>query len=276
MLSVIIPAHNEEAYLAPCLDALFGQDDPSLPVQIIVMANGCTDSTASLACGYKAGFAAKGWRLRVLRTAQGGKLRALNCADRAIQNTGSRDVRVYLDADVVASPGLLAQLCTALDTDQPRYATGALRMAPARSWVTRQYARFWAELPFMKDEGPGAGVFATNAAGRTRWGEFPDIISDDTFVRLSFAPSERIQVTASYQWPLVEGFGNLVRVRRRQDKGVSQLRALHPKLFENEGKSPLKLGPLVVGDPLGFAVYGAVSLAVKLGAGQSTAWTRGR
>src|SRR5262245_26214351 len=47
MISVIIPAHNEEAYLGRTLEALNQQDYAQL--EIIVVANGCSDHTALIA-----------------------------------------------------------------------------------------------------------------------------------------------------------------------------------------------------------------------------------
>jgi hypothetical protein len=117
-----------------------------------------------------------------------------------------------------------------------------------------------------------------NAAGRARWGAFPNIISDDTFVRLQFAPDERIEVTARYHWPMVEGFANLVRVRRRQDAGVDELRRLHPALFVNEAKARLtvpRLLAIAARVPAGFLVYALVHLAVRLRPATGD-WTRGR
>ena len=118
-----------------------------------------------------------------------------------------------------------------------------------------------------------------NAAGRLRWGAFPDIISDDTFVRLSFRSSERVGVDAAYTWPLVEGWSNLVRVRRRQNAGVDEIKARYPELLCNDDKPPFPLlekAKLALRDPVGFAVYGGVALAVRFTPAKTNAWSRGR
>src|SRR6185503_4837096 len=47
MISVIVPAHNEEAYLRETLCALQLQRYPRY--EVIVVANGCTDNTAAMA-----------------------------------------------------------------------------------------------------------------------------------------------------------------------------------------------------------------------------------
>jgi glycosyltransferase involved in cell wall biosynthesis len=273
-LSVIIPAHNEEGWIDRCLAALMAQKGATGRVEILVVANACRDRTVAIAESYAPRAAARDWTLRVLELAQGGKILALNAGDAAARGAA----RPYLDADIACDPDMLAQLGAALTVKAPRYATGTLAVAPAKSWVTRAYASVWRRLPFVRSGAVGAGLFAVNAAGRARWGAFPPVISDDTFVRLSFAPDERIEVPARYHWPMVEGFANLVRVRRRQDAGVDELRRLYPALFANEGKTPLTTGDLLrlaLRVPLGFLVYLSVHIAVRLRP-PAADWTRGR
>jgi len=274
-LSVIIAARNEEGLIAQCLSALATQDEvPGGPVEVIVAANACTDATVARARAAAPAFAARGWRIEVLDLARGGKLGAL-AAGEAL--AGGRAL-VYLDADVVCEPALFSQLAAALDTDQPRYATGTLAVARAETAVTRAYARVWTRLPFVRGGAVGAGLFAVNRPGRARWGDWPEIISDDTFARLQFAPGERVEVPARYHWPMVEGFANLVRVRRRQDAGVAEIARLYPALCANEGKTPVTkslIARLALTDPPGLAAYLAVHLAVRMKP-PSGAWTRGR
>lgn len=291
MLSVIIPANNEELYIARCLDALIASDENMCSdvdilsgqpertvglVEVIVVANACTDKTANVAQRYKTTAMVRGWNLVVLNIDKPGKLNALNVGDQHAKG----EIRIYLDADVVVSPCLLNQIGAALDRTDPAYASGRLVIAKSRNWVTRAYARLWSRLPFIAEGVPGCGIFAVNAAGRGRWLAFPDIISDDTFVRLHFAPNERIGVSAPYQWPMVEGFSNLVRVRKRQDLGVIQIAQRFPELMPNEGKSRLgisALAQLALKETLGFAVYASVAIAVRLSRlGGDEGWTRGR
>ena len=274
-LSIIIPANNEEAYLADCLQALMASEPTDAPVQVLVVANACTDRTVPVAQGFEASARRLGWNLQVLDLAEPGKLNALNVGD----DRATGGMRLYLDADVRVSPSLVRQLVEVLSaTTDARYASGTPRVSPAKSWVTRAYARFWQQLPFARSEAPGFGAFAVNAAGRARWGRFPDIISDDTYVRLLFAPHERVGVAAGYDWPMVEGFQRLVKVRRRQDEGVREIARRWPALMNREGKSSLEgaqLLHLAVKEPLGLLVYVVVSLTVK-SRRASTQWTRGR
>lgn len=274
MLSVIIPASNEEAFISPCLTALFASAPVPGGAEVVVVANGCRDATAARARDMQATAQAAGWGFTVLDLPQGGKPGALNAGDAAA--TG--DLRAYLDADVIISPAVMAELAKALATDAARYAGATPRIPRAKSWITRAYARFWQGLPFAQSVAPGYGLFAVNAAGRARWGEFPAIISDDTFVRLQFLPTERVQVSGTYDWPMIEGFSALTRVRRRQDAGVAEIERRYPGLLARENKARLGLGGLAIRaleDPIGFATYAAVSLVVKSRKG-SSAWTRGR
>ncbi|MEM7731338.1 MAG: glycosyltransferase family 2 protein [Pseudomonadota bacterium] len=274
-VSVIIPANNEEGYIGPCLEALRDQQMGPLQGEVIVAANACVDDTVAMAKHARAGLDASGWILRVLDLPGPGKVAALNAADPEAQG----DVLIYLDADVVIAPDMIAALHAELAAPEPRYASGVLHVARAESWVTRCFATTWQRLPFMVTNVQGAGLFAVNRPGRARWGAFPDIIADDAYVRLLFAPEERVRVRPAYVWPLVEGFADLVRVRRRQDAGVRELALKFPGIMVNESKPPMRLSDhlrLLARVPVSYVVYVSVMLAVKLGPRHASGWTRGR
>ncbi|MEP5729186.1 MAG: glycosyltransferase family 2 protein [Sulfitobacter sp.] len=273
-ISVLIPAHNEAAYLSACLDALL--NSTASAVEIIVIANGCTDATAEIAAGYEVEARNKGWAWIVLDIAQGGKLNALNQGELK----ASGEVLIYLDADVQVSPDLIAQIGTALDGSRPAYASGKPHVTvTGEDAITRHFTRFWLTTPFMMQGVPGFGVFAMNKSGRERWGPWPDIISDDTFARLNFSADERVRVPASYQWPMVEGFTRLVQVRRRQDAGVAEIAAQFPKLLENDDPRDA-VDPIwkrALKDPVAFVVFCAVRVVVRLPVLRNKdRWARGR
>ncbi len=286
MISIIIPANNEEGYIGECLRFLLASQDPvrtrhvtgveDASVQVIVVANGCSDATVREACAKITAFTEKGWQLDVLDIEQGGKTNALNCADAA----AIHDMRVYIDADIHVSDVLVSQLVQALDRLEPAYAGGRPHIRPARSFVSERYARFWEHLPFMATGVPGCGVYGVNAKGRERWADFPDVIADDTFVRYNFAPNEMYGVKAPYSWPITEGFGNLVRVRRRQNEGLDEIRRLWPNLarrMKNTAPDRKEKVRLFLKDPIGFTIYATVSLAVYLPLFRNrSGWDRGR
>ncbi|MEW9918957.1 glycosyltransferase family 2 protein [Marimonas sp. MJW-29] len=274
--SVLIPAHDEAAYLPACLDALLASDAVAGDVEVIVIANGCTDNTAEIARGYVQQAEAHGWEMQVLDLREGGKLNAWNKGEAAA--TG--DALIYLDADVHVSAPLIGQIAAALDTAQPRYASGRPNVTVSGDdALTRHYTRFWLTTPFMVHGVPGFGVFAMNRSGRARWSDWPDIISDDTFARLNFTPEERIAVSATYDWPMIEGFKRLVQVRRRQDIGVAEIASRYPDLMANDDRHDrtVPMWRRALRDPVAFVAYVSVRLAVRLPVLRSqNRWVRGR
>lgn len=283
-LSVIIPASNEAELIGRCLEAVLASDPKPaagsgslplpMPLEVIVVANGCVDDTVMRAQGYAGAFRAMGWDFKVLDMAASGKMGALDAGDKAAKFAS----RAYLDADVVVSKPLLDQVGRALQVRRATYVSGRVRIEQPKSAISRRYASIYQRVPFMTHGVPGCGFFAVNEEGRKRWRKWPDIISDDTFVRLLFTPQERVGVGASYTWPIVEGFDNLVRVRARQDAGVREVREKFPQLIRNDDKPKLGiLGKLklALGDPLGFAAYAGVALRVRFGRFDGS-WSRGR
>ncbi|EBA05090.1 glycosyl transferase, group 2 family protein [Rhodobacteraceae bacterium HTCC2150] len=274
LLSIIIPAHNEGNYINDCLSAVFASQGLS-KAQVIVVANGCTDDTVETAKTFTQVASQMGWELIVLNLPEGHKPTALNAGDAA----ASGDQRAYLDADTIVSKRLLAKLHDVLTTDAPRYASGLLTIPRPKSWVSQAYARIYRQVPFIRTGVPGAGLFAVNSAGRARWGAFPNIISDDTFVRLQFTPSERMSVSELYFWPIVEGFSNLIRVRRRQNAGVAEVEKLFPELTKNSGTAELGtqgILSLAIRHPIGFVIYAAVSYYARPDTTGTSEWDRGR
>lgn len=276
-LVIIVPASNEETYIRDCLEAVAGQrcDGTFLT---IVSANACTDATVEKARSCFNLFSRKGHELVVLSSSMPGKVPALNRAEDVIPSELRILPRLFLDADVKCDPDLCMQLLDALEAPTPCFATGKITVTEAKSAFTRAYARIWCQLPFVTEGVTGAGLFAVNAAGRERWEEFPQIISDDTFVRLNFSPEERVEVSARYYWPMSEGLQALIKVRRRQDKGVREVYTIYPHLIENEGKQKLRIGEflrLLLTRPLGFFAYVLVHVMTRLGR-SSEDWARGR
>lgn len=281
VLTVIIPSYNEENYIQACLDAVMAQSD--LPadhgVQVIVAANGCKDKTVALAQAMIPAFEDKGFTLTVLDIARGNKMNALNEAEAVAKY----QTRAFLDADVIISPTLLREMSGLLDHDAPRYASGTIIIPRPASIISRAYAKVWSNLPFVRDGVPGIGLYAMNGAGRARWAEFPAIYSDDRFVRLQFAPHERFKTKATYDWPLAEGFANLMRVRHRWSEGNIELEEKYPALISNDGQRN-KTSNNVWGlfrTPFASAVFVVIYVVGNLRAkrtvnGQDFVWQRGR
>ena len=273
--SVLIPAHNETDWIVACLEAVLASDPVAGDVEVIVVANGCTDDTVAKAEAFEERFTQKGWTLVVIDLAKGGKLGALNAGEAA----ASGEAVIYLDADVQVSPPLIGQIAEVLDTAEPRYASGRPNVTVKGGLMIQAYTRFWRTTPFMTQGVPGFGVFAMNRAGRARWTDWPDIIADDTYARWNFTPEERLSVPAGYDWPMIDSIGQMVRVRRRQDAGVAEIIAQFPGLEENDDRhdEATPTWKRALRDPLAFAAYCTLRVAVHLPLWRSAnRWARGR
>jgi glycosyltransferase involved in cell wall biosynthesis len=266
MISIIIPAHNESSVIGRCLGALTGGSRPD-EFEIIVVANGCADDTAAAA-------RAAAPHAKVIETAIASKSKALNLGDLA----ASRFPRLYMDADVVITAESIRALARALN--QP----GALAAAPTvnmvfldrTDYLVRVFFRFWLSLPHLRDGMVTAGAYALTSEGRSRFKAFPDIVSDDGFVRLHFASHERCEAQGS--WSEVTApvtLANLVRIRTRVRLGLHQLKTVFPALFHREAPSKRYLRALasVLARPWlypGAVVYAWVELVSNLRAAWQT------
>ncbi|TNF60861.1 MAG: glycosyltransferase, partial [Rhodobacteraceae bacterium] len=82
-LSVLIPAHDEAAWIGACLDALLASTGALPAREVLVIANACRDDTVAQTQSRTEAARAAGWELRVIETPEPGKLRALNLGDGA-------------------------------------------------------------------------------------------------------------------------------------------------------------------------------------------------
>ncbi len=281
MLTIIVPCNNEESCIANCLNALLEQCD--LPadhaMQVIVAANGCVDRTVPIAHGLAPKLNAAGYDPLVLDLPVGNKINALNEAEAQATHAG----RVFVDADVVLGPRILRELADILAQDAAVYASGTVQVPRPKNLVSRAYAKVWTRLSFLREGVPGIGLYAVNAAARARWGRFPDIIADDRFVRLKFAPHERQKTEATYIWPLPEGYENLVHVRHRWTEGNIELAQRFPDLIDNDSEINKSFSGVLrlLRTPFSSIVFVLVYLASNRRArkakdGSAFVWQRGR
>lgn len=94
-ISVVIPAWNEEREIEHCLESLYRQEYANF--EVIVVDNGSTDATASLA---------RSWGVRVIEEPQ----RGISCARQAGFKAARGSVVASTDADTVVPANWLAQI----------------------------------------------------------------------------------------------------------------------------------------------------------------------
>ena len=222
-ISIVIPAHDEEAVIARLLGSL---RDRSEDDEIIVVCDGCSDRTAEIARSFVG--------VEVLQRARGGKPSALNTGDRR----ATRFPRFFVDADIVVTATALhevAELMTdGIEAGAPRCQVD-LRLS---SWTVRRFYDIWTRLPYFTEGILGSGVIGLSARGRARFSEFPPVIDDDEFVRRPFGVDERVRRTAgSFTVTAPARVYPLIRIKTRSRLGIMQLDRLQGPAHSSTGAS---------------------------------------
>ncbi len=270
-LTVVVPAHDEEAVIGRCLDRLLDGLAPG-EVDVVVVANGTTDATLAVAV---AAGERHGVRVRTADLATPSKIEAVR---EGLRQAGGHVV--VLDADVELAADGLRALAAALDRPDPVIAAPTLRVDASRSsWVVRRYYRAWTALPYVTTSMVGSGVFALNAAAREALGDLPDVTNDDGWVRRSFTPDQRVVVAEPFTAHAARTAGALVSRRARIVNGNRALDdSLGGKDAGGNGLGDLlrevrarRVGPL---DALTFAAVTAAArtVAARRRARRETGW----
>lgn len=209
--SVVVPAHNESAGLRGNLAALL-DGVPEGTFDVVVVCNGCTDDTATVARSVPS--------VRVLETAAASKSLAVELGNAAV----SVFPRIHLDADVRLSGPDALRLVGAVG-EPGVHAAGPSRAVPleASSWPVRAYYRVWENLPNVRSGLFGRGTFCLSAEGQARVDAQARLMNDDLVVSEAFAPEERrILTDASVVVQPPRTVADLLRRRSRVATGNHQ------------------------------------------------------
>ncbi|MBC7903447.1 MAG: glycosyltransferase [Gemmatimonadaceae bacterium] len=146
-MSVIIPARNEEKNIANCLEAITRQNYPSHLVEIIVVNDQSTDSTASIVAQFAP--AVRLINIPASDTSLSPKKKAIETG--ILASTG--DLIVTTDADCTSGPQWLSSIETA-------YARNNLVIAaPVRITTNKSLLSKFQSLDFLTMQGiTGAGI----------------------------------------------------------------------------------------------------------------------
>ncbi|MGF1451603.1 MAG: glycosyltransferase [Opitutales bacterium] len=144
MISVVIPAHNEERYLGDCVASVTeAASQADSEVEVIVVLNRCTDGTEAIA---------RSWDARLVHEP------ARNLS--MIRNAGARAARgellVTIDADSRMSPNMLSEVERRLCN--PSVVGGGV-MVKLERWSIGIFASLLVLLPFVAWYGVSAGMF---------------------------------------------------------------------------------------------------------------------
>jgi len=130
-ISVIIPTFNRRQVLERTLPGVLAQDFPPQDYEVIVVVDGATDGTTELLRGLKPQCS-----LRVLESKHRGAGAARNVGIRAAVG----ELVLFLDDDLITTPGLLQQHCAAHAGVDPSVVQGRMHIAPDSSKTIIRYA----------------------------------------------------------------------------------------------------------------------------------------
>jgi glycosyltransferase involved in cell wall biosynthesis len=223
-ISVVIPAHNEAAVIARCLSHLTRGARPG-ELDVIVVCNGCSDETAEIARSFAP-------TVRVLESPVAGKPAALNLGDENARGFP----RFFVDADIVLPLADLRKVAEVLRQGQIHGAAPRMEVDLAsRPWPVRAFYEIWLRTPYVQGEMLGCGVYAISEEGRRRFDRFPQIIADDCFVRLLFAPGERRCVQeATFRMTPPETLRQLIHINVRRQVGMEEMADRYPQATTDE------------------------------------------
>lgn len=223
-LSIIIPAHNEASVVARTLDSILA-NKPDRPLQIIVVANGCTDATAEVVRRFHE-------QVELVETPVGSKTHALNLGDRVAKY----DLRAYLDADIELSDNALQTVVDAFADSTVRLAMPrAKHVYRGRNFFLAGYYKLWRSMPYVRKGAMGGGFYAIDKELRSRFREFPGLTADDKFMRNLARPHERRVVDGCHATvTMPQTLGDLLKVKTRWTYGNLELSAARPDLDGND------------------------------------------
>jgi glycosyltransferase involved in cell wall biosynthesis len=144
MISIITPAHNEEAHLEKCLASVkLAAEMASVESEHIVVINRCTDGTEALA-------AKAGCRIVHDDTQNLSHIRNNGVA------AAKGEIIVTIDADSWVTPNMLSEVIRLLETRH--YIGGGVRVYPER-WSMGIVGSLLIVAPFVLRHGVSAGMF---------------------------------------------------------------------------------------------------------------------
>ena len=264
MTTIVIPANNEGLVIGRLLARLAAENARS-DIEVIVVANGCTDNTIQVATSF-------GSRVKVVSIPQASKHLAIIAGDRA----ASSFPRIYVDADVELS---LADV-RALESELAK--PGVLAAAPERSlafddcpWPVRWYYDIWLRLPQVRQGLFARGVIAVSAQGHRRIAALPPLLADDLAASLSFSPAERrIAANATTVCHPPRRTADLLRRRIRAVTSVTQIERTEQAPESTARTAAADLMAIFRHNPATaprLAVFAAITLTARLAARRAIA-----
>jgi cellulose synthase/poly-beta-1,6-N-acetylglucosamine synthase-like glycosyltransferase len=229
-VSVLLAVHNGEQFLRRKLESLLALDYPQELLEILVISDGATDATTSIA----EEFADR--RVRLLRKSRGGKAAALNLG----LKHASGDILFFTDVRQPLDPAALRHLVANFADPSVGVVSGELRLIrPDRRGEQADMELYWRyELWARRRLSQIDSVFNTTgciyAMRRSLAAPIPaDTLSDDAIIPLrAFFSGYRVILepeAVAFDYPAAEG--QEFRRRLRTLAGLCQVHCRVPHLF---------------------------------------------
>lgn len=259
IISIIIPAHNEENVILRCLNNLLNNID-FVNFEVFVVCNGCSDQTAVLVRNNHR-------EVNVIEIGEASKIKALNTGD----DYATGFPRVYIDADIIIDGSSLKILIEEMEQNSLLAASPEIKVElEGRSWIVKQFYKIWCISPYVTNGTIGSGVYALSKKGREKFNQFPEIIADDGFVRSLFSPDERGVVSgASFIVFPPMHLMDLLKIKIRVRTGIYEVKHKFPKLVKKNHKKE-KINTMTIIKDISlwpsFFIYSIINIAIRLGA----------
>jgi len=136
--SIIIPAHNEEKYIANTLKNISNLDYPFERFEVFIIENGSNDKTYEIAKSFDA------INIKTLKSEFKGVSRAKNFGIKQVENTS--DWIIFLDADTIIEPSFLSDLNAYLNKNKDKnFTIGTTSIKPLenKGWYAMAWMKFY-------------------------------------------------------------------------------------------------------------------------------------
>jgi glycosyltransferase involved in cell wall biosynthesis len=252
-ICVIIPAFNEEPVIRSTVQSVL--DGLPADAQVIIAFNGCADQIQHSIKDVEDS------RLSVINLDKANKALAI----RAAENISTKYPRFYVDADIRIRGSDLANIADSIHRDGLELASPRLVMDLSKcTMLARILSETWMQLPHARHEAFQA-VIGVSREGRLRWGQMPDVIADDMFIKSCISRDRRaiiedveaIVCPPRQLWPFV-------RVRMRMEEGRRQLNSQKIRVpIARRQRRALLLAVLRPNSAFGAVVYALAVLTAK-------------
>lgn len=228
MLSIIIPAYNEEKLIVNTLEYLLADQHLS-HCKIIVVCNGCSDNTAYNVSTFQSlindTLTTRSIDLILIDDPKASKTNAMNIG----LNYNADNPIVFIDADILISGKTIIELTASLNDNVLAASPKINFKYQESSWVVRAYYKVASHSNYNHNNRL-SNVIALSAKGLAKLNSMPEVIADDEYIRRSFHVSEYLILQhVLFDFICPKTLGSLLNVLTRVERGNIQLNALNYK-----------------------------------------------